>query len=114
MLDKIPVWTFIAAADYKRFTMDRSLADEFWKQIQRGFEFTLAKVDTSDSLLNVTDLDDWGLVGQGGKTTAANTLLYHALDNSQTNSVTTVSPTIASHQRGCRRREDCYECQLVR
>ncbi|KAG3125250.1 hypothetical protein PI124_g22892 [Phytophthora idaei] len=50
-----------------------------WDRIQRGFEFTLAKVDTSDSLLNVTDLNDWGRVGQGGKNTAANSLLYNAL-----------------------------------
>lgn len=47
--------------------------------MQRSFEFTLAKVDASDSLLNVTDLSDWGRVGQGGKNTAANALLYHAL-----------------------------------
>ncbi|EEY69635.1 glycoside hydrolase, putative [Phytophthora infestans T30-4] len=50
-----------------------------WGRVQRAFEFTVAKVDTSDSLLNVTDLSDWGRVGQGGKNTAASSLLYDAL-----------------------------------
>ncbi|KAL3661228.1 hypothetical protein V7S43_013837 [Phytophthora oleae] len=58
---------------------DQGLVTEVWDRVQRGFEFTLGKVDTSDSLLNVTDLSDWGRVGQGGKNTAANSLLYHAL-----------------------------------
>ncbi|GMF20849.1 unnamed protein product [Phytophthora lilii] len=77
--DTYHLWTIIALADYTMLTNDKTLITEVWSQVQRGFEFTLAKVDASDSLFNVTDLNDWGRVGQGGKNTAANSLLYHAL-----------------------------------
>ncbi|KAL4117814.1 hypothetical protein PRIC2_011796 [Phytophthora ramorum] len=77
--DTYHLWTIIAVADYTILTADKTLLTEVWDQVHRGFEFTLAKVDTADSLLNVTDLNDWGRVGQGGKNTAANSLLYHAL-----------------------------------
>ncbi|KAG1683607.1 hypothetical protein DVH05_014797 [Phytophthora capsici] len=77
--DTYHLWTIIALADYTMLSNDKSLLKEVWGQVQLGFEFSLDKVDTSDSLLNVTDLSDWGRVGQGGKNTAANSLLYHAL-----------------------------------
>ncbi|KAK1937158.1 hypothetical protein P3T76_009936 [Phytophthora citrophthora] len=77
--DTYHLWTIIALADYTMLSNDQGFLKDVWGQVQRGFEFTLAKVDTSDSLLNVTDLSDWGRVGQGGKNTAANSLLYHAL-----------------------------------
>jgi hypothetical protein len=77
--DTYHLWTIIATADYTTLSGDKTLVTEVWDQVQRGFEFTLAKVDATDSLLTVTDLSDWGRVGQGGKNTAANSLLYHAL-----------------------------------
>ncbi|RLN71556.1 hypothetical protein BBJ28_00016244 [Nothophytophthora sp. Chile5] len=77
--DTYHIWTLIALADYTTLSADTSLVLSVWNQVLLGFEFILAKVDSSDALLNVTATMDWGRTGQGGKNIAANSLLYHAL-----------------------------------
>ncbi|ETN18084.1 hypothetical protein PPTG_03793 [Phytophthora nicotianae INRA-310] len=77
--DTYHMWTLIALVDYAVLTADTEFLKSHWDQALYGFEFILGNVDSSDMLLNVTGIYDWGRVGQGGKNIAANSLLYHAL-----------------------------------
>ncbi|KAL3661204.1 hypothetical protein V7S43_013811 [Phytophthora oleae] len=79
--DTYHIWTLIALADYAALAADTEFLGNLWDQALFGFEFILGNVDSSDMLLNVTGIYDWGRVGQGGKNIAANSLLYHALYN---------------------------------
>ncbi|KAI9985668.1 hypothetical protein PInf_005060 [Phytophthora infestans] len=67
------------AVDYAILTADTEFLKSHWDRALFGFEFILGNVDSSDMLLNVTGVFDWGRVGQGGKNIAASSLLYHAL-----------------------------------
>lgn len=73
------LWTLIALADYAELSGDTALVSSLWTQSVLGFDFILAQLDASDSLVNITETNDWGRVGQSGKTVVGNTLLYHAL-----------------------------------
>ncbi|KAF1776988.1 Six-hairpin glycosidase-like [Phytophthora cactorum] len=77
--DTYHIWTLIALVDYTILTADTEFLENHWSDALFGFEFILGNVDSSDMLLNVTGIYDWGRVGQGGKNIAANSLLYHAL-----------------------------------
>ncbi|KAG7385255.1 hypothetical protein PHYPSEUDO_001724 [Phytophthora pseudosyringae] len=77
--DTYHIWTLIALADYATLAADTEFLENLWDQALFGFEFILDKLDSADTLLNVTAKNDWGRVGQGGKNIAANSLLYHAL-----------------------------------
>lgn len=73
------LWTLIALADYAELSGDTALFSSLWSQSLLGFEFILGNLDGADSLLNVTATNDWGRVGQSGKSIVGNSLLYHAL-----------------------------------
>ncbi|KAL4146718.1 hypothetical protein PRNP1_012582 [Phytophthora ramorum] len=77
--DTYHIWTLIALADYTTLAADPEFAKNLWDQALFGFAFILDKVDSADTLLNVTATNDWGRVGQGAKNIAANSLVYHAL-----------------------------------
>ncbi|EEY68947.1 glycoside hydrolase, putative [Phytophthora infestans T30-4] len=77
--DTYHLWTLISIVDYAILTADTEFLKSHWDRALFGFEFNLGNVDSSDMLLNVTGVFDWGRVGQGGKNIAASSLLYHAL-----------------------------------
>jgi len=74
------LWTLITLVDYAELSGDTALVKSLWSQAMLGFEFILANFDDTVSLLNITAVNDWGRVGQSGKTIVGNTLLYHALN----------------------------------
>lgn len=72
-------WTLITIYDYIMYSGDQAWLDRHWKDIIRGVDFILQRLDTKTGLHNQTQLNDWGRQGAGGYNSALNALDYHAL-----------------------------------
>lgn len=81
--DTYHTWTLLGTSLYYTYSADRSWLDSVWSNYTRGMQFIITKID-GNSLLNVTQTQDWARAGQGGENIEANALLYAALTGGAT------------------------------
>ncbi|KAI9101270.1 alpha-L-rhamnosidase A [Phlyctochytrium arcticum] len=76
--DTYHLWTLLMTHTLWTYTNDMAWVELIWSRYVQGVEFSLGKVG-NNNLMNVTALEDWARVGQGGENIAANSLLYGTL-----------------------------------
>jgi uncharacterized protein (DUF608 family) len=70
--------TLIGTYDYFLFTNDKAFLSGIYPKFQKAMSYITAKIDNT-GMLDVTGLDDWGRLSQGGHNTEANMLMYRTL-----------------------------------
>lgn len=79
--DVYHAWALVACFNYALFTGNETWVDTHWRNLTRGVEYIVGRLDNNVGLAEHVYTSDWARVGNGGYHSALNALDYHVLSS---------------------------------